>query len=416
MITTTFGAPDEVESLVGQILSLAAAQGLQITRGSLRSRRGVTTGGHAWRTNYMIVVSRGGGQAVEASGRREFLGPGQAAFWPKGEVFAFEATAEETTALTLDGDDLTPDLVQRVVAPPQMPTRVAFLGLGIMGSRMAANVARAGFELTVWNRTASKAQAFAAEHGGAVAGTSAEAAAGADLVITMVVDGPQVEAVLLGPEGVVDGARPGLLCVDSSTIGPAATLEIAAALGERDIHLLDAPVTGSSPRAQDGTLTIMAGGSPEDFDRARPVLEAMGSLIVHAGPLGHGQMVKLINNSVAAINTTVAGEALLVAKRAGLDLDALVEVMAAGSGGSAMLQLKSGPMRSHDYTTLFKLEHMLKDVRLCLEEGQAAGAPFPTAAYAREILTAAAGRGHGQDDFAALIEVLEGAAGIKLNG
>jgi len=295
-----------------------------------------------------------------------------------------------------------------------MPDRVAFLGLGIMGSRMAANLRRAGFELTVWNRTRSKAEAFAAEHGAAVADTPALAAAESDVVITMVVDGDQVKEVLLGPDGVATRARPGLLCVDCSTIGPTATRAIAGVLEHHGVNLLDAPVTGSSPKAQDGTLTIMAGGTEEDFERARPVLEAMGSLVVHVGPLGHGQMVKLINNAVAAINATVVGEALLVAKQAGVDLDALIQVVASGSGSSAMLELKAGPMRHHDYSTLFKLEHMLKDVRLCLEEGQSAGAPFPTAAYAREILTAANGRGHGEDDFAALIEALEGLAGTRL--
>ncbi len=173
-------------------------------------------------------------------------------------------------------------------------------------------------------------------------------------------------------------------------------------------------MTGSSPRAEDGTLTIMAGGTEEDFERAKPVLEAMGKLIVHAGPLGHGQIVKLLNNSVAATNAAVVGEALLVAKRSGVDLDALTTVMGAGSGGSAMLELKAGPMREHDYTTLFKLEHMLKDVRLCLDHGQAVGAPFQAAALTREILSAAMGRGLGDADFAALIEVLEGAAGTRL--
>jgi 3-hydroxyisobutyrate dehydrogenase-like beta-hydroxyacid dehydrogenase len=292
--------------------------------------------------------------------------------------------------------------------------RIAFLGLGIMGSRMAANVRRAGYELTVWNRTQSTAEAFAAEHGATVADTPAQAAVNSDIVITMVVDGDQVKHVLLGSDGVATRARPGLLCIDCSTIGPTATRAIAGVLEHHGVHLLDAPVTGSSPKAQDGTLTIMAGGSEEDFERARPVLEAMGSLIVHAGPLGHGQMVKLINNAVAAINATVVGEALLVAKRTGVDLDVLTQVIASGSGSSAMLELKAGPMRDHDYSTLFKLEHMLKDVRLCLEEGQTAGAPFPTAAYVREILTAGMGRGHADDDFAALIEVLEGLAATTL--
>jgi 3-hydroxyisobutyrate dehydrogenase-like beta-hydroxyacid dehydrogenase len=287
--------------------------------------------------------------------------------------------------------------------------RVAFLGLGIMGSRMAANLARAGFELTVWNRTAATAEQFAATHRANAAGTPSEAAHGAEIVVTMLVDGPQVETVLAAT-----APAAGTLCIDCSTIGPSATRSIAAGLAEHGVAMLDAPVTGSAPRAEDGTLTIMAGGSRADFERARPVLEAMGKLVVHAGPLGHGQMVKLINNAVAATNTATVGQALLVAARAGVDLDALVEVMGAGSGNSTMLELKARPMREHDYTTLFKLEHMLKDVRLCLEEGQAAGAPFPFAALTREILGAAMGRGLGQADFAALFEVLEGEAGFRL--
>jgi 3-hydroxyisobutyrate dehydrogenase len=295
-----------------------------------------------------------------------------------------------------------------------MSERVAFLGLGIMGSRMAANLARAGFELTVWNRTRERAERFAAQHGAGVAATAAEAAGGAAIVLTMVVDGPQVEHVLLGEDGVAAGAAPGTLCVDCSTIGPAATREIAAALRDRQLTLIDAPVTGSSPKAQDGTLTFMVGSSEEEFTRIRPLLDAMGEKIVHAGPLGHGQMVKLINNAVAAANASVVGQALIVGARAGLELDALVEVMAAGAGGSTMLALKAGPMREHDYSTLFKLEHMLKDVKLCLDEGQRLGVPFPSAAYAREILTAAMGLGHADDDFAAMIEPLQGAAGVRV--
>jgi 3-hydroxyisobutyrate dehydrogenase len=293
--------------------------------------------------------------------------------------------------------------------------RVAFLGLGIMGSRMAANLLGAGFELTVWNRTTATAEAFSAEHPGArLAATPAEVAANGEIVITMVVDGAQVEHVLLGEDGAATAAQPGTLFIDCSTIGPGAARSIGAAVAELGFELVDAPVTGSAPRAEDGTLTIMAGGSDEAFARARPVLEAMGKLIVHAGPLGHGQIVKVINNAVAAVNAAVVGEALLVGARTGVDLDALTEVMGAGSGASAMLTLKAEPMRRHDYTTLFKLEHMLKDVRLCLEEGQAVGAPFQFAALVREILTAAMGRGHGDDDFAAMIEVLEATAGTKL--
>jgi 3-hydroxyisobutyrate dehydrogenase-like beta-hydroxyacid dehydrogenase len=293
--------------------------------------------------------------------------------------------------------------------------RVAFLGLGIMGSRMAANVAKAGFELTVWNRTAGKAREFADSHPGVkVAQTPAQAGAETDIVVTMVVDGEQVASVLLGEQGVVRGAGEGTLCIDCSTIGPSAAREIAAQLESHGLQMLDAPVTGSSPRAEAGTLTIMIGGSEQDVDRARPVFEAMGELIVHIGPLGQGQMVKIIQNAIASTNAAVVGQALLVAKRAGVDLDAFTTVVQASAGGSTMLELKAGPMRNHDYTPLFKLEQMLKDVRLCLEEGQGLGAPFPFAALTREILTAANGRGFGEADFAAIIEVLESGSGIRL--
>jgi len=292
--------------------------------------------------------------------------------------------------------------------------RVGFVGLGIMGSRQAANLARAGYELTVFNRTRATAGAWVAEHGGRVAGTPADVGAASDIVLSMVVDGDQVREALLGDDGVGAGAAAGTLCVDMSTIAPAQTRAIGAQLAERGIALLDAPVTGSSPKAQDGTLTIMAGGTAEDFARAEPLLRIMGELVVHVGELGQGEMLKIINNSVAAANAAAVGEALIVAQRTGVELDALVQVMGAGSGGSAMLELKSGAMREHDYTTLFKLEHMLKDVRLCLEEGQAAGVPFAAASRARDVLVASLARGHADDDFAALIEALEAFAAIRL--
>lgn len=285
--------------------------------------------------------------------------------------------------------------------------RVAFLGLGIMGSRMAANLAAKGYELTVWNRTRARADDFAAAHADVEVAASPQAAAtDVDVVLSMVVDGTQVEAILLGEDGAAAGARPGTLFVDCSTIGAAEAQRIGAALAGRSLILLDAPVTGSSPKAQDGTLTIMVGGPREAFERVRPVLEAMGSLIVYAGPLGQGQLVKVINNAVAATNAAVLGQALLVAAMAGADLDALVDVMAAGSGGSAMLDLKAGPMRRHDYTTLFKLDHMLKDIRLCLEAAAEAGTSFPAADATERILSEASAMGHGDEDFAALMEAL----------
>jgi 3-hydroxyisobutyrate dehydrogenase-like beta-hydroxyacid dehydrogenase len=295
-----------------------------------------------------------------------------------------------------------------------MAERIGFLGLGIMGSRMAANVARAGYELTVWTHTQGKAERWAAEHGAKAASTPAGVAAASDIVVSMVVDGTQVESVLCGQGGVAESEREGLLCVDMSTIAPTDTRRIAARLAERGIGMLDAPVTGSSPRAEAGTLTIMVGGPAGEFDRVKPLLGSMGELIVHVGELGHGAMLKLINNSLGAANAAAVAQALLLADATGVDLDALVAVTQSGSGASAQMQMKSGAMREHDYTTLFKTEHLLKDVRLCLEEAQAAGVPFPAAAHARDVLAATMGRGHGADDYAALIEAAEGLAGRRL--
>jgi 3-hydroxyisobutyrate dehydrogenase-like beta-hydroxyacid dehydrogenase len=320
-----------------------------------------------------------------------------------------------------------------------MPEQIGFIGLGIMGSRMAANVRRAGFPLTVWTHTPGKAAQWAAEHGAVAVATPAEVARASEIVVSMVVDGGQVASVLLGEEGassagqdekgagaggenaeqgggeaVVDGAHDGLLCVDMSTIAPLDTRRIGAVLAERGVRMLDAPVTGSAPRAEAGTLTIMAGGEAEDFARARPLLAAMGEVIVHVGVLGQGEMLKLINNSVGAANAAALAEGLLLARACGLDLDAFAQVLSHGSGASAQLDLKAGAMRAHDYTPLFKTNHMLKDVRLCLEEAQAAGMPFPAAAHARDLLTATVGRGHGEEDYAAMIEAAEGLAGRRL--
>ncbi len=295
-----------------------------------------------------------------------------------------------------------------------MPERIGFLGLGIMGSRMAANVARAGFPLSVCTHTPGKAERWASEHGARSCATPAELARASDIVVSMVVDGEQVADVLLGEDGVLQGAHAGLLCVDCSTIAPADTRRIGAALGARGVRMLDAPVTGSSPRAQEGTLTIMVGGEGDDFARAEPLLQAMGSLIVRVGELGQEEMLKLINNALGAANAAALAEALLLARATGVDLDAFIEVTSAGSGASAQMQLKSQPMREHDYTTLFKTAHLLKDVRLCLEESQAAGVPFPSAAHARGLLVASMGRGHGEDDYAAIIEAAEGLAGRRL--
>jgi 3-hydroxyisobutyrate dehydrogenase len=291
---------------------------------------------------------------------------------------------------------------------------VGFIGLGIMGARMAACLARAGHEVAVYNRTGAKAEAWVAEHGGRRAATPSEAAEGAAAVITMVVDGPQVEQVLLGEDGAVHGAAPGTLMIDCSTIAPADARRVGAALAERELAFVDAPVSGSSPKAEDGTLTIMCGGADADVARARPYFDAMGETIVHVGQLGQGQIVKAISNAVGATNCATLAQALVVGKATGVDLARLVEVFGASAAASTMVALKAEPMLAHDYTPLFKLEHMLKDLAICLSESEAAGAPFPSAALARELYNAALGRGLAEEDFAAVLEAAEGLAGVRI--
>jgi 3-hydroxyisobutyrate dehydrogenase-like beta-hydroxyacid dehydrogenase len=294
------------------------------------------------------------------------------------------------------------------------PERIGFLGLGIMGSRMAANVARAGLRLAVWTHTPGKAESWAAEHGAEALPSPAAVAERSDIVVSMVVDGEQVASILLGEDGLIESARPGLLAVDMSTIAPPDARRIGAELAVAGVSMLDAPVTGSSPRAEDGSLTIMAGGDAEDYARALPLLETMGRLIMHVGELGQGQMLKLINNALAAANAAAVAEALLLAEATGIDLDAFEQIVGSGSGASTQLQMKAGAMRAHDFSTLFKTAHMLKDVRLCLEEAQTAGVPFPSAGHARDLLSATIGRGHGEHDYAAIIEAAEGLAGRRL--
>jgi 3-hydroxyisobutyrate dehydrogenase len=287
------------------------------------------------------------------------------------------------------------------------PERVAFLGLGIMGEPMAANLVKAGFEVIVWNRTESKARAFGGNYGGHPQPSPAAAAEKADVTITMVPDSAEVEEVLFGDRGAAEGMRRGSLAIDMSTIDPEVSVRIGERLAAEGIGFLDAPVTGSRPKAEDGTLTIMAGGDEADFERAKPVLDAMGQLVVHVGPQGHGSIVKLLNNTTAAVNALQVAEALVAAKAAGVDTAKLRQVMAAGSGGSTMLELKAGPMLDHDFTPLFKLEHMLKDVRHTLAAAERLGAGMRLGELAERAYARADQKGLGEQDFAAVVEVVE---------
>jgi 3-hydroxyisobutyrate dehydrogenase-like beta-hydroxyacid dehydrogenase len=242
------------------------------------------------------------------------------------------------------------------------------------------------------------------EHGGTVADSPAAVAEASDVVITMVVDAAQVEEMI---GQALEGARPGTLFVDMSTIGP----DAARALDERcraaGHAFVDAPVTGSSPKARTGTLTIMCGGTEEDLERARPLFEIMGEKIVICGEAGQGQAIKVISQAITAVNCATLAQGLVLARQAGVNVDRLLETMDGGSSDSTMRALKGKPMLEHDFTPLFKLAHMLKDVELCLAEARTAGGSFPFAGLAAELYGAGMGRGLGEQDFAAVLEVIE---------
>ncbi len=227
----------------------------------------------------------------------------------------------------------------------------------------------------------------------------------------MVVDGAQVTEMI---DAALPGARADTLFVDMSTIAPATARELDARLRAAGHAFVDAPVTGSSPKARTGTLTIMCGGAAADLERARPLFEIMGEKIVVCGEAGQGQAVKVISQAITAVNCATLAQGLVLARQAGVDVDALLLTMDGGSSDSTMRQLKGKPMLEHDFTPLFKLAHMLKDVQLCLAEARSAGGAFPFAGLAAELYGAGVGRGLGDQDFAAVLEVVEGLTGARL--
>jgi 3-hydroxyisobutyrate dehydrogenase-like beta-hydroxyacid dehydrogenase len=286
------------------------------------------------------------------------------------------------------------------------PRRVAFAGLGIMGAPMAANLVQAGLEVAVYTRTREKAERFATEHDGArAAATPADAARDADAFVSIVPDAPQVEEILFGENGAAEALPDGALVVEMSTIAPTASKAIAERVAPHPY--VEAPVSGSKPKAEDGTLTIMAGGSPEDFGQASPLFEILGERIVHVGPVGHGQMAKLLTNTMGAVNAAALAECVHVAKSVGLDPHAFLEVASGSAGASAMVTLKGEPMFEERFEPpLFKLEHMLKDVRHCISEAQALGIELRLGALAETLYAKAADEGLGEKDFAAVYSAL----------
>lgn len=289
---------------------------------------------------------------------------------------------------------------------------VAFLGLGTMGGAMAANLARAGFPVAAWNRTPGRA-AELAELGVHMAGTPAEAAAAADIVVICVSDTPDVETVLFGPDGVVEGARPGTLVVDCSTIAPSGSWDFAARLRERDLAMIDAPVSGGSEGARNATLSIFVGGDARDVERARPVLDALGRTVTHVGPIGAGQAVKAVNQVILAGTYLGVAEGIVLAIKAGLDVEQVVEALGGGAAQSWVLANRSGRMLDNDYPLGFKVALHRKDLGIALDLAGRLGAALPVSALAAQLESGLMARGHGDDDMSALARAIRGLSGLE---
>jgi 2-hydroxy-3-oxopropionate reductase len=294
-----------------------------------------------------------------------------------------------------------------------MSEKVGFIGLGIMGMGMARNLLKAGFDLTVWNRTASKAERLAGE-GAKRASSPAELAGQCDILILCVSDTPDVEEVLFGEKGAIQGARAGSLVVDCSTISPIRTKEFAAALAEKGAQMLDAPISGGSEGAAQGTLSIMVGGEASQVGRAMPYLQAMGKNITHVGGHGMGQMVKLVNQILVVNGMLALGEAFLFAQAGGLDLEKTLAAVEGGAAGSWALSNRGPQIIERDWRPGFMIDLQEKDLRLILEAADELGVPLLGCSTSFHLYRTLQMRGLGAEGNHALIKALEQLSGIRV--
>jgi 3-hydroxyisobutyrate dehydrogenase len=286
-----------------------------------------------------------------------------------------------------------------------MKFKVAFIGLGIMGKPMALNLLKADFPLIVHSRTKSKAQEVITA-GAKWADTPAQAAKDADVVITCVTDTPDVKEVLLGKNGVIESARPGLICIDMSTISPFETQQMAKILLKKKVILIDAPISGGQIGAIEGKLSIMAGGPKDSFEKVRPVFEAMGRTITYCGPSGFGQITKLANQIMVIHNIMSISEGLAFAQKAGLDLQKTLEATSAGAAGSPSLKVLGPKIIAGDFKPAFMVDLQVKDLKLVLEYAEKIGQPLPGTALVKELFTVLQKQGRGKDGTQALFDVI----------
>jgi len=283
--------------------------------------------------------------------------------------------------------------------------KVGFIGTGIMGAPMAHNLLKAGYPITVHNRTKSKAKLLLAK-GADWAETSADLAKNSDVIITCVTDTPDVRQALLGQTGVIQAAKPGLICIDMSTISPSATRQRGKVLAAKGVILIDAPISGGEIGAIKGELSIMIAGPEIEVQKVQPIIQVMGQTVIYCGPLGSGQITKLANQ-VMVIHTIMSiAEGLAFAEKAGLDLETTLKVTSAGAAASYSLKVLGPKIIAHDFKPAFMVDLQQKDLRLILEYAQQLKQPLPGVALAKQLLTALQAQGRGKDGTQALIDVI----------
>jgi 2-hydroxy-3-oxopropionate reductase len=292
-----------------------------------------------------------------------------------------------------------------------MADTVGFIGLGIMGKPMAENLIEAGYDLVVYNRTRAKAEEL---EGAMVAGSPKEVAERSDLIITMLPDSPQVDEVLAGEDGVFEGVEEGNLIVDMSTISPVVTEELSEQARERGASMLDAPVSGGDVGAIDGTLSIMVGGSEEDFGRALPLFEVMGDTVIHVGPVGTGQVVKAANQIVVALTNEAVSEALVLGSRGGVAPEKILDVLGGGLAGNKVMEVKREKLLDHSFDPGFKVELHHKDLGIALAAGREYGVTLPVTAVVDQMLQDLITNGRGDRDHSALLTLVEESSGHEI--
>lgn len=291
--------------------------------------------------------------------------------------------------------------------------RIGFIGLGIMGKPMCANLIKAGYSLTVWNRSQPGIDTVVS-YGAEAGATPADVAAKSDIIITIVTDSPDVQKVVLGPNGVIEGVKEGSVVIDMTTMSPSVTREIAAALREKGVEMLDAPVSGGDVGAKAGTLSIMVGGEEAVFERCLPVFQAMGKNIIHIGPNGAGQITKLCNQVAVAVNMLAGCEAIMLAAKSGIDPKKMLQAISAGAAGSWMISNLAPRIVDGDFAPGFMIRLAQKDLRLVLETAAEVQLPLPGTSLMNQVWRAVEADGGGDLGTQAAIKALEKWANFSL--